>query len=165
MSSPNSIGFLSHIIDGEFSVCVLKYPFPCPLHDLICAGKYIVRTFRIVLKIEHRSGIAVHIHDDPVFAVSVPYSVSVPAGKILPLIPLAASNESRLVLPVAYGIGTALPVVVFAFLIAFGSTYVGKAFQRLTAVERWIRIAAGIVFIVAGIYLSLTYVYGLPILG
>ena len=76
------------------------------------------------------------------------------------LIPLSVSSESRLVLPMVYGLGTALPVIVFAFLLAFASQQVSKAFNRLTQIERWVRVATGIVFIIAGVYYSLSYVYG-----
>jgi cytochrome c-type biogenesis protein len=78
------------------------------------------------------------------------------------LLPLAAGQESRLLIPGLYGIGTALPVVAFAFLIAFGGQYVGKAFKRLAQIERWVRIATGAIFVLAGLYLSLTHVYGMP---
>lgn len=81
------------------------------------------------------------------------------------LMPLSTANASRLFLPSVYGIGTALPVVVFALLIAFASQYVGRAFDRLTQVERWVRWGTGVIFIVAGIYLSLTHVYGLTVLA
>ena len=74
-----------------------------------------------------------------------------------------STHESRILLPVSYGVGTAVPVVVFAFLIAFISRHVGKAFERLTQVEKWLRTATGVVFIAAGIYLSLVYIYGLSI--
>ena len=79
------------------------------------------------------------------------------------LLPLAAANGSRFVLPALYGVGTALPVVAFAFLIAFASEYVGRAFDRLRQVERRLRIVTGIVLVGAGIYLSLTHVYGLSL--
>ena len=78
------------------------------------------------------------------------------------LLPLAAGRDSHLLMPGLYGVGTALPVIAFAFLIAFGGQYVGKAFDRLTQIERWARVSTGLVFIAAGIYLSLTHVYGLP---
>lgn len=77
------------------------------------------------------------------------------------LIPLAAHNESVFLLPVIYGVGTALPVIVFAFLIAFASQQVGKTFDRLTHIEHGVRLITGIVFILAGFYYSLVYVYGL----
>jgi cytochrome c-type biogenesis protein len=77
------------------------------------------------------------------------------------LIALATQHSSPVFLPVLFGAGTALPVIVFAFLIAFGSQYVGKAFNRLTQIERWVRVATGVVFILAGVYYCLTYIYGL----
>lgn len=77
------------------------------------------------------------------------------------LIPLSMANDSRFVLASLYGIGTALPVLVFAFLMAFASQHVGKAFNRLTQIERAVRVITGIVFVVAGLYYSLTYVYGI----
>lgn len=81
------------------------------------------------------------------------------------LLPIAAKAESRFLLPSLYGIGTALPVLVFAFLIAFGSSYVGRAFNRLTQIERWVRGATGVVFILVGIYYCLAYIYGVKITG
>ncbi len=81
------------------------------------------------------------------------------------LIPLSTSSESRFVLPTLYGVGTALPVIVFAFLMAFASQHVGRAFNRLTQIERWVRVVTGVVFIVAGIYYSLAYVYGVSLVS
>ena len=81
------------------------------------------------------------------------------------LIPLAAAHGSRVLLPSVYGLGTALPVVAFAFLIAFASQHVGKAFNKLSQIERWVRVATGVLFVVAGVYLSLTHVYGLSLLA
>jgi len=80
------------------------------------------------------------------------------------LIPLSVNEGSRLLLPTLYGVGTALPVIVFAFLIAFASEYVGKAFNRLSQIEKWVRVSAGVLFILAGIYYSLTHVYGLSLI-
>jgi len=77
------------------------------------------------------------------------------------LMALSAASGSRAVLPAMFGIGTAAPVIGFAFLIAFAGGYVGRAFNRLTQVERWVRTATGVVFIVAGVYYCLTYIYGL----
>jgi len=60
-----------------------------------------------------------------------------------------------------YGIGTALPVMGFAFLLAFGAQSVGKAFNKLTLIEKWARRVTGVVFIAAGIYCSLKYIFEL----
>jgi cytochrome c biogenesis protein CcdA len=79
------------------------------------------------------------------------------------LIPLSTSNGSKFVLPGLFGIGTALPVIVFAFLMAFGSQYVGRAFNRMTQIEWWVRMITGTVFILAGIYYCLTHIYGISL--
>lgn len=81
------------------------------------------------------------------------------------LIPLSVKNSSQFFLPLLYGAGTALPVIVFAFLIAFGGEMLGKAFDRLTQIESWIRRIAGVIFILAGIYYCLTHIYGISFLG
>jgi cytochrome c-type biogenesis protein len=75
------------------------------------------------------------------------------------LLPLAVKHESGVLLPFIYGIGTALPVVVFAVILAFGARWLGKAFERVTQIERWMRWATGFIFIGVGIYMSLVYVY------
>jgi cytochrome c biogenesis protein CcdA len=76
------------------------------------------------------------------------------------LLPLALRQQSVLVLPVVYGVGTSLPVVVFAFIMAFASAYVGRAFNKLTQIERWVRYLTGTAFILAGIYYSVIHIYG-----
>lgn len=79
------------------------------------------------------------------------------------LIPLAAKAESRFLLPAVFGIGTALPVIGFAFLIAFAAKQVGTWFGRLTQVEKWVRAATGSVFIVVGVYYCLRHIYGVQV--
>jgi cytochrome c biogenesis protein CcdA len=81
------------------------------------------------------------------------------------LIPLSASNGSKFMLPGLFGIGTALPVIVFAFLMAFSSQYVGRAFNRMTQIEWWVRTITGTIFIFAGIYYCLTHIYGVSFSG
>ena len=76
------------------------------------------------------------------------------------LIPLSVKFGSRFVLPLVYGGGTALPVLVFAFLIAFAGEYLGTAFNCLTRIEIWVRRTAGVLFVIAGLYYCLTHIYG-----
>jgi len=76
------------------------------------------------------------------------------------LIPLATDLGSPLLLPPLYGIGTALPVVVFAVFIAIGAQYLGKAFNVLSRIELWARRITGLAFIAIGIFYCLRYVYG-----
>ncbi|MCK4720539.1 sulfite exporter TauE/SafE family protein [bacterium] len=75
------------------------------------------------------------------------------------LIPLAVQHQSRVEIPSLYGIGTALPVVIFAILTAFGARFVGKAFDSLRKIERWARSITGVVFILVGIYYTLAYIF------
>jgi cytochrome c-type biogenesis protein len=73
------------------------------------------------------------------------------------LMPLAIRHESRIILPAIYGIGTGLPVLVFAGLIALGAGSVGKVFNAITKLELWARRFTGIVFVCAGCYLMYIY--------
>jgi cytochrome c biogenesis protein CcdA len=73
------------------------------------------------------------------------------------LMPLAVRMESPVLLPTLYGAGTAVPVVVFAFLIAAGAGFVGQLFQRLALVERWARRVTALVFIIVGFYMTLVF--------
>jgi cytochrome c biogenesis protein CcdA len=75
------------------------------------------------------------------------------------LIPLALRQQSSIVLPSLYGIGTALPVIVFAVAIAIGAQTVGKLFEKTTRIEWWARRVTGGLFVVIGIYLCLRYIF------
>jgi len=76
------------------------------------------------------------------------------------LIPLAVNSNSRVLLPAVYGIGTGLPVVVFAVLLAMGAQWIGRAFSALTKVEKAARPVTGAVFILAGLYLTVIHIFG-----
>jgi cytochrome c-type biogenesis protein len=77
------------------------------------------------------------------------------------LVPLAIRDSSSVLFPTLYGIGTGLPVLVFAALASLGANAVGKAFDRLASIELWARRATGLVFVGIGIYYSLTHIFGL----
>lgn len=76
------------------------------------------------------------------------------------LIPLSLSSGSRILLPLVYGLGTAVPVIAFAFVIAFSAKSLGQAFNVLGRVEKWARRITGAIFLIVGIWLSLHYVFG-----
>lgn len=95
------------------------------------------------------------------FALSFcPVSAALYFGSLLPL---ALQQKSSLGLPALYGMGTGLPVLIFAWLLAAGARSVGAAFQRLSLLERYARTATGVVFIAVGIYLSLVHIYGIQV--
>jgi hypothetical protein len=76
---------------------------------------------------------------------------------------LLTSYDSRVILPSVYGLGTALPVVVFAVLVALGARAVGKAFNLLTQTVWWMQRAAGVVCLAIGIHYSLKYIFEIPL--
>lgn len=73
------------------------------------------------------------------------------------LIPLALDHRSSLWLPALCGLGTGLPVVVFAVLVSAGLAWVGSAFHRLQAVERWARRLTAVVVILVGLYYTWSF--------
>jgi cytochrome c-type biogenesis protein len=76
------------------------------------------------------------------------------------LIPLAIDGKSSIMMPSVYGLGTALPVVAFALVMAFSVKSIGKLFDKLTQIEKWVRKLTAIVFIGVGIYLLLKNLMG-----
>jgi cytochrome c biogenesis protein CcdA len=77
--------------------------------------------------------------------------------------PLAVKCDSALVLPSLYGLGTGLPVLVFAIMIALGAQSVGKVYNRMAQIEWWGRRLTGAVLIGLGFYSCLVYSYGIPV--
>jgi cytochrome c-type biogenesis protein len=74
-------------------------------------------------------------------------------------LPEASLPGGTLVLPFIYGIGTALPVLMVAFLLAYSAKSVGKTYNMLSKVEWWARQVTGWIFILAGVYFSLKYAF------
>jgi cytochrome c-type biogenesis protein len=68
------------------------------------------------------------------------------------LIPMTIASASGLYLPVLFAIATGLPVIVFAWLLAFAVGNVGKLYNRIKLFERWFRRVVGVVFIGVGVY-------------
>ncbi|MBC6490413.1 aromatic aminobenezylarsenical efflux permease ArsG family transporter [Flavihumibacter stibioxidans] len=68
------------------------------------------------------------------------------------LIPMTLSASAGIGLPVVFSIGTGLPVIFFAFVIAFSMEKLGMYFKAISKLEKVMRIAAGITFIITGLY-------------
>lgn len=69
------------------------------------------------------------------------------------LIPLTLSSPEGLLLPLVFSVATALPVIIFAFLIAFTVSAAGKFYNKIKSFEFWFRKIVGVIFILAGLYL------------
>lgn len=68
------------------------------------------------------------------------------------LIPMTVSSASGLYLPVIFALATGIPVIIFAWLIAYTVSGVGKLYHHLKTFEIWFRRVISIVFIGVGVY-------------
>jgi cytochrome c-type biogenesis protein len=68
------------------------------------------------------------------------------------LIPMTISSASGLYLPGIFAIATGLPVIFFAWLLAYAVGNVGKLYSQIKTFELWFRRVVSIIFIVVGIY-------------
>ena len=73
------------------------------------------------------------------------------------ILPMASLPGSTVVLPLIYGIGTAVPVLVFGLVLAFAAGKVGRVFDKVSVVEWWARRLTGTVFLGVGAYFTLAY--------
>jgi cytochrome c-type biogenesis protein len=72
------------------------------------------------------------------------------------LIPLTITNASGLYLPIIYSIGTGIPVIIFAWIIAYTISGVGDFFNKLQTFEIWFRRVIAMVFLGVGLYYTIT---------
>ncbi|MFH1479362.1 MAG: aromatic aminobenezylarsenical efflux permease ArsG family transporter [Candidatus Omnitrophota bacterium] len=77
------------------------------------------------------------------------------------LIPLALNSKAGILFPFIYGIGTGLPVLIFAVAIALGVTSMSHWFHRITKLEYYTRRITGIIFILVGLYYAGIYILSL----
>lgn len=75
------------------------------------------------------------------------------------LIPLALKSTYGAALPFFYGIGTGIPVAVFALGIAMGVTSFSKWLRKVAVLELYTRKITGIIFILVGIYFIWAYIW------
>jgi cytochrome c-type biogenesis protein len=68
------------------------------------------------------------------------------------LIPITVTSASALFLPVVFAFATGIPVIIFAWLIAYTVSGVGKLYKNLKTFEIWFRRIISVLFILVGIY-------------
>lgn len=68
------------------------------------------------------------------------------------LIPMTVASADGLILPVVFAIATGIPVIIFAWLLAFAVGNVGKMYSRIKAFEIWFRRVVAVLFIGVGIW-------------
>lgn len=73
------------------------------------------------------------------------------------LIPMTVASVSGLYLPILFAVATGLPVIIFAWLLAYAVGNVGKLYNRIKIFELWFRRVVSVVFIAVGIYYILIF--------
>lgn len=68
------------------------------------------------------------------------------------LIPLTISSSEGILLPVVFAIATGIPVILFAWIIAYTLSGVGGIYNKIKTFEIWFRRVIAVVFIGVGIY-------------
>ena len=86
-------------------------------------------------------------------------AVTAMLAKIGISLPEASLPGATVVLPLIYGIGTAVPVLLVAFLLAYSAKSVGKTYNMLSKIEWWARQITGWIFVLAGVCFSLKYAF------
>jgi len=80
------------------------------------------------------------------------------------LIPLIINSNGGLVFPLFFALGTGLPVIIFSIIIAFSMQTLGKAFNIVQRIEKWLRFGVASIFILTGIYYTqylIKYILGI----
>jgi cytochrome c-type biogenesis protein len=71
------------------------------------------------------------------------------------LIPLTISSSEGILLPLVFAIATGIPVIIFAWLIAYTLSGVGGIYNKIKTFEIWFRRVVALIFILIGFY----YIY------
>ena len=86
-------------------------------------------------------------------------AITVVLAKVGISLPEASLPGSTFVLPVIYGVGTAVPVLLVAFLLAYSAQSIGKTYNILSKIEWWARQVTGWIFVVLGVCFVFKYVF------
>lgn len=68
------------------------------------------------------------------------------------LVPITISSASGLYLPIVFAIATGIPVIVFAWVLAFSVSSIGGVYNKIKTFELWFRRVVAVLFIGVGIY-------------
>ena len=68
------------------------------------------------------------------------------------LIPMTIQSSSGLYLPIAFALATGVPVIIFAWLLAYTVSGVGKLYNQLKSFEIWFRKIIAVLFFGTGVY-------------
>ncbi len=68
------------------------------------------------------------------------------------LIPMTVTSASGLYLPIIFAIATGIPVIIFAWILAYTVSGIGNVYNKVKTFEVWFRRVVAVLFITVGIY-------------
>jgi sulfite exporter TauE/SafE len=68
------------------------------------------------------------------------------------LVPMTISSASGLYLPIIFAIATGIPVIIFAWILAYTISGIGNVYHKVKTFEIWFRRVIAVLFILIGIY-------------
>ncbi len=68
------------------------------------------------------------------------------------LIPMTVASASGLYLPLIFAVATGIPVIIFAWILAYTLSGIGNVYNKVKTFEIWFRRIIALLFIVIGIY-------------
>ncbi|MEI6679194.1 MAG: aromatic aminobenezylarsenical efflux permease ArsG family transporter [Mariniphaga sp.] len=68
------------------------------------------------------------------------------------LIPMTVTSASGLYLPIVFAIATGIPVIIFAWILAYAISGIGGVYNKVRTFEIWFRRTIAVLFIIIGIY-------------
>ncbi|MFI3261872.1 MAG: aromatic aminobenezylarsenical efflux permease ArsG family transporter [Rikenellaceae bacterium] len=73
------------------------------------------------------------------------------------LIPMSATTTAGYLMPVAFAIATALPVIIVSWVLAYSVSEVGKVYNRIKTFQKWFSLVVALLFIVVGVYYGIMF--------
>ena len=58
------------------------------------------------------------------------------------------------VMPIVFGLGTGLPIMLIAWLVSYSAVSIGKLTSRMQTFEKWFRHICAVLFLILGVYLA-----------
>jgi sulfite exporter TauE/SafE len=68
------------------------------------------------------------------------------------LVPLTIASASGLYLPIVFAIATGIPVIIFAWILAFSIGSIGGVYNKIKTIEIWFRRVVAVLFIGVGFF-------------
>jgi threonine/homoserine/homoserine lactone efflux protein len=68
------------------------------------------------------------------------------------LIPMTLASASGFYLPVLFAVATGIPVIIFAWLLAYTVSGIGGIYNKIKVFEKWFRRVIAVLFMIVGIY-------------